>query len=175
MTASGIIAKYTSYIVTGAPGSGKSTALDAFVRLHSAYIAFDIDWLTITASGLAGKDIIFDQSTWKAYNAVWFEILHAIHVNGKVPVLFAPLDVQDIQKYGQPAWCASIEWCLLDCDDALRRKRLLQRPGWTETMVEEAIEDAQFLRATIHRTIDTGTLPPLNVASEILRWLQGVG
>ncbi len=163
------------YIVTGAAGSGKSTTLDSFVRFHSAYVAFDIDWLTITASDLAGKDIIFDQSTWKAYNAVWFEILHAIHINGKVPVFFAPLGVQDVQKYGQTPWCTGIEWFLLDCDDALRRTRLMQRSGWTEIMIEEAVRDAQLLRATVQRTIDTGTLPPHNVAVEIFRWLEGAG
>lgn len=166
------MAQYTIYIVAGAPGSGKSTTLEAFICLHSAYVAFDIDWLTIPASDLARKDIIFDRSTWKAYNAVWFEILHAIHVNGKVPVLFAPLDVQDIQNYGQPAWCKAIKWLLLDCDDALRHTRLMQRRGWTEAMVAEAMEDAQFLRATIQRTIDTGTLPPQDVAMEVLRWLD---
>ena len=34
------------YLVTGAPGSGKTTALERFLRLNSEYIAFDIDWLT---------------------------------------------------------------------------------------------------------------------------------
>ena len=85
----------TLHIVTGAPGAGKSTALTAFLGLQSDYVAFDMDWLTVPGSDLAGKDIIFDQTTWKPYNALWFEVLHSIHKNGKIAVFFAPTSPQD--------------------------------------------------------------------------------
>jgi broad-specificity NMP kinase len=62
--------KYVLHIVTGAPGAGKSTTLAAFLRLKSEYVAFDIDWLAQPASRLAGKDILFDPSTWKPYGEV---------------------------------------------------------------------------------------------------------
>lgn len=57
------------YIVTGAPGSGKTTALAALLQRPHPYVAFDIDWLTIPASQLARADIIVDRTTWPAYNA----------------------------------------------------------------------------------------------------------
>jgi len=84
--------KYPLCIVTGAPGSGKSTTLNAFLELHSGYIAFDIDWLAEAASNLAAKDIYSDPSTWKPYTALWFEVLHAVYKNGQIPVFFTPND-----------------------------------------------------------------------------------
>jgi hypothetical protein len=36
---------------------------------------------------------------------------------GRIPVFFTPNDPQDIEQYGQPAWCSDINWLLLDCDD----------------------------------------------------------
>jgi len=164
--------KHTLHIVTGAPGSGKSTALEAFLRLKSDFIAFDIDWLTETASDLAGKDVIFDQSTWKPYNGVWFEVLYATHLNSKTAVFFAPTSTSDIVKHGKPAWCSDIEWLLLDCDDGIRYRRLKQRPEWTDAMIEEAVNDAIFLRQTVRLRIDTGTTPPDQVAHLIRDWLQ---
>ena len=150
----------TLYLVTGAPGAGKTATLAEFIGLDSQFIAFDIDWLTVAASNLAGKDIMFEASTWPAYNALWFVILQAIYTNHHTPVLFAPLDPRDLARDGQPSWCDQTEWLLLDCDDDLRRLRLKQRPEWTEARIEEALADARVLRQTIPTRIDTGVYSP---------------
>lgn len=162
----------TVYLVTGASGSGKTTALESLLRCASPYMAFDIDWLTIPASHLARSDIIVDPTTWPAYTAVWFEMLHAIHKNGKVPIFFAPIDTHDLATYGQPAWCARIEWLLLDCDDALRQRRLRRRVGWTAAMITDALTDAQALRTQVSNRIDTGVHTPDAVAQAILEWVE---
>ena len=163
--------KYPLYIVTGAPGSGKSTVLEAFIGLDSDYIAFDIDWLAEAASGLANKNIFSDPSIWKPYSVLWFEVLYSVYKNGKTPVFFTPNDPQDIEQYGQPAWCNGIHWLLLDCDDETRKERLAQRLDWTETMIVEAIIDARTLRQTVHLQLDTVRLSPNEVAAKILDWL----
>jgi hypothetical protein len=164
--------KYPLCIVTGAPGSGKSTTLKAFLELHSNFIAFDIDWLAAAASDLADKDIYSDPSTWKPYASVWFEVLHAIYRNGQIPVFFSPNDPQDIERYGQPAWCSDVQWLLLDCDDQTRRDRLVHRPAWTEVMIVEALADARVLRQAIHLQVDTGLFAPKAIATKILDWLE---
>lgn len=166
--------EYSLCIVTGAPGSGKSTALQAFLELHSHYIAFDIDWLAAAASDLADKNIYSDSSTWKPYGLLWFEVLHAVYRNGQTPVFFTPNDPQDLKRYGQPAWCREIKWLLLDCDDQIRRERLVRRSDWTEAMITEALADARALRQSINLQVDTGLLSPKETAMKIFAWLEQV-
>ena len=166
--------KYPLCIVTSAPGSGKSTTLSVFIELQSHYIAFDIDWLADVASALANKDIYADPGTWKPYASVWFEVLHAVHKNHRIPVFFTPNDPHDIEHFGQPAWCSELQWLLLDCDDQTRRDRLIQRLNWTEAMIAEACADARSLRQAIPLQVDTGLLSPKAVASRILDWLEQV-
>ena len=160
------------YIVTGAPGSGKTTALAALLQRPNPYLAFDIDWLTITASHLARTDIIFDRTTWPAYNALWLEILHAVYRNGKVAIFFSPFDTNDVDQTGQAIWYQHIEWLLLDCDDVTRQTRLSARSEWSDEMITEALSDAHALRKHILERIDTGTHTPDEVAEAILRWVE---
>lgn len=164
--------KYTLYIVTGAPGAGKSTAVEAFTQFNTDYLAFDIDWLADSASELAGKSIYFEPSTWKPYGKVWFDVLHMIIRNGRTPIFFAPTDPDDIEQDGQPDWCDGIEWLLIDCDDEIRLARLGQRVDWTDERVAEAMEDAAILRGLVERRLDTGKLTPDEVAQAILEWVQ---
>jgi chloramphenicol 3-O-phosphotransferase len=162
------------YIVTGAPGSGKTTALEALLQRASPYLAFDIDWLVIPASQLARSDIFSDQTTWPAYNALWFEFLCSVHKNGKISIFFSPIDRHDIVRYGQPAWCERIEWLLLDCDNETRQTRLSGRSGRTISMMTEALQDAQALREQVTERIDTGTHTPDEVATAILSWVERI-
>lgn len=167
--------KHTLFVVTGAPGSGKTTAAEAFLRLRTPYLAFYIDWLGIAASDLAGKDIFFDPSTWLPYGALWFEVLHCAYRNGRVAVFFTPGDPADFSTHGVPSWCGNVEWLLLDCDDAVRRERLRARTGWTEAMVEEAVADARALRGMVRTRLDTARHHPEQVAAAIHAWLEAFG
>lgn len=166
--------KYPLCFVTGAPGSGKSTTIQAFLELHTNYLAFDIDWLAEAASDLATKDIYSDSSTWKPYASLWFEVLHAIYKNRRMPVFFTPNDPRDIEQYGLPAWCSDIKWLLLDCEDQTRRERLIHRLDWTEARIAEALADDHDLRQAIPLQIDTGHLSPKAIASTIFDWLEQV-
>lgn len=160
------------FVVSGAPASGKSEALQAFLKLHTPYLAFDIDWLGVSACNLAGRDIFFDPSTWKPYAALWFDVLLASYRNGHVPVFFTPNDPHDFEVFGLPNWCCSVEWLLLDCGDEIRATRLRARTGWTEPMIEEALEDARTLRTMIDTRLDTENRTPGEVAHAILEWLD---
>lgn len=131
-----------------------------------------MDWLLAPASALVGKDIRVDASAWPAYNALWLEVLHAVHKNERAAVLFAPINMDDLPIEMLPAWCSGVEWLLLDCSEAVRRARLSDRPGWTDAMMAEAEEDARVLRKTIPRRIETGDHAPDAVAGLILDWLN---
>lgn len=162
----------TIYLVTGAPGSGKSMALAAFLQLSSEYIAFDIDWLAVTASNLAGRDVIFDESTSLPYRFLWFDILRSICRNQRKPILFSPLDPRQTTDIGQLDWHPTIRWLLLDCNDDVRRERLGMRGDWTQRMIDDAVDDAQYLRQTIPTRIDTGAHAAQDVATRILAWVR---
>ena len=136
------------------------------------YIAFDMDWLLTPASALAGRDIRVEESAWPSYNALWLEVLRAVHDNNRIAVLFGPVDASDLPISILPDWCGGIEWLLLDCPDAVRRARLAGRAGWTGAMIEEAEEDARILRETIPDRIDTQEHAPGAVADLILEWLD---
>jgi chloramphenicol 3-O-phosphotransferase len=163
---------HTLFVVTGAPGSGKTSALEAFLRLGTPYLAYDIDWLGIVASDLAGKDIFFDRSAWRPYGALWFEVLHAAYRNGREAVFFTPNAPSDFTALGLPAWCGGVEWLLLDCAEGIRRERLCARPEWTESMIQEAIEDACSLRDAVAISVDTTQHTPVQVARAIVSWLD---
>ena len=159
------------HIVTGAPGAGKTTTIEAFLKLESDYMVFDIDWLIYSASDLAQRDIFTDGTTWPAYGRVWFDVLHMAVKNGQQPVFFTPNTPADLEPLGEPSWCSGYRWILLDCPDRVRRQRLLSRNGWDEGRIQEAFEDGAELRALIPTRLDTSKHPPAEIAEQLRVWL----
>ena len=96
------------HVVTGAPGAGKSTTVEALLTLESAFVFFDIDWLAAPASALYGRDIRFAPESWGPYGELWFSVLHAAFQNGQTPVLFTPADPSDYEG-ALPEWCGGLE------------------------------------------------------------------
>ena len=162
---------YSLHIVTGAPGSGKSTIVDALRRSSVECVPFDIDSLANVASGLWGNDIRTDPAAWRPYNRLWLEILHQVHLAGSQPILFAPFHPRDIERNDLPEGCEGLQWLLLDCTDDIRRERLKRRPEWTGPMITRALEDATNLRDAVSDRIDTGQDAPEETASRVLEML----
>jgi hypothetical protein len=158
-------------IVTGAPGAGKTAALEAFLALRAPFVAWDIDWLLAPGSALAGLDIRTTAAAWPAYNSLWLEVLHGLIRNGATPVLFAPLDPRDLPAGTVPSWCGGVRWLLLDCSDKERIRRLAAR-GDQAGVQAEALADATFLRSAIPDQVDTEGLSPAEVAARVLTWLR---
>jgi hypothetical protein len=162
--------QYTLHIVTGAPGTGKSSTVEAFANSPAGAVALDIDWLINSASSLAGKDIHLASDSWPAYNQLWLDVLFAILRNGRDAVLFAPITPDDVNQL--PDWCSNIQWLLLDCPDHLLRVRLQAR-GWKENRIIEALKEAADLRdMCIEKSIDTSRLTPTDVAALVARWMK---
>lgn len=158
------------YLVTGAPGSGKSTVVAALLSLETPFIIFDIDWLAQAAGELAGKSIYFDPTVGKPYLKLWFEVLDSVAKNGKTPIFFVPIDKSDAAHALGEVQAASVQWLLLDCPDEEREKRLRRREDWVEERIREALDDGRLLRQEGIPRIDTGDKTPLEVAREVLRW-----
>jgi len=159
-------------IVTGAPGSGKSSTASALVQLGSPYAIFDIDWLADAAGELAGRSIYSDSTTWGPYRRLWHEILCSVARNDIQPIFFCPNTPSDLEGLGKAEWCNSISWLLLDCDERTRRERLDVRSDWSAERKMEAMKDARELRRLIDQTLDTSLLLPGEVARKVLGWAE---
>ncbi|MGR5503754.1 AAA family ATPase [Vibrio sp. DNB22_10_4] len=159
-------------IVTGAPGSGKSTVIEQLLdySISSNFVFLDIDLIADSASKLAKSSIYTDPSTWEPYGRIWFDLLKSLAQNGKSPVWFCPNTPQDLQSQ-DTSFFSAIEWLLLDCDDETRVKRLSVR-NWNESKINESLADAQELRELNLATINTTDLTPVSVANEITKWLE---
>ena len=126
------------YLVTGAPGAGKSTTVEALLGLESPFTFFDLDWLAAPASALYGQDIRFAPERWAFYGDLWWSVLTAAVKNAHTPVLFTPADPDDYKNKALPEWCGGLEWLLLDCEDGVRLERLRQR-GWSGETVGRSV------------------------------------
>lgn len=93
-------------IVTGAPGSGKSTTVDHMLEQGTSFLVFDIDWLAQAAGDLAKKSIYSDPGTWGPYDALWRDVLRSIYRNSRQAIFFTPNTPDDIKI--EPPWCSGI-------------------------------------------------------------------
>jgi len=171
--------RYPINIVSGVPGTGKTSTVNACLDATIPFVALDIDWLLDSANGLISIDnnidIRFASRTWPAYNALWLEVMSTHLRNGNIPVLFAPLTPVDISQL--PDWCESINWLYLDCPDEELVRRLQLRK-WSTTAIQGVLGDAERLRVLAnteaHPTMmDTNKLSTADLVKAISQWVTG--
>ncbi len=165
---------YNLPVVTGAPGSGKTTIVHYLLSIESKFVFLDMDWLADSASRLASRNIYIDPTTWRPYQDVWFDVLKSLFRNSLKPVLFTPNSPLDYQHNNFPKWVKSVDWLLLDCHTEVRKKRLAARDSWTESRIDEALFDADELRSLIGRSVDTSELTIAQTAESIVQWLNSL-
>lgn len=151
-------------MVTGAPGSGKSTVVPELLRLrHGALVVMDMDELLDDEGRLLGIKIADPSAAahWPAYNAVWLRITQLVRRSGAPFLLLSPLDPHELPEG---------RWLHLDCPDEVRRERLAAR-GWPAAKITAALEDAAGLRKVVPRSVfSDGT--PEEAARQILAWVN---
>jgi hypothetical protein len=153
------------FVVTGAPGAGKSTVVPELVRLSPGnLVVMDMDELLDDNGRLLGIDIASPTAApiWPAYNALWLRITELIRRSGLPVLLLTP---------ALPTELPEGRWLHLDCPDAVRRKRLALR-GWAEDQIAEALADAAELRKRVPRSV-RGDVSPERVARSIYDWVRG--
>ncbi|WP_238176601.1 AAA family ATPase [Kribbella albertanoniae] len=153
------------FVVTGAPGAGKSTVVPELVRLNPGnLVVMDMDELLDDQGRLLGISIASPTAApiWPAYNAVWLRITELIRRSGIPVLLLTP---------GLPSELPEGRWLHLDCPDAVRRKRLAAR-GWLQDQIDDALADAAELRKYVPRSV-RGDVSPERVARSILDWIRG--
>ncbi|MGC4937137.1 AAA family ATPase [Kribbella sp. DT2] len=151
------------FVVTGAPGSGKSTVVPELLRLSAGgLVVMDMDEL-LDDGKLLGITIADSAAAahWPAYNLLWLRITELVRRSGVPVLLLGPLTPSELPEG---------RWLHLDCPDAVRRTRLAAR-GWSEAQVEDALDDAVELRTLVPRSVH-GAGTPEDSAREILTWVK---
>jgi dephospho-CoA kinase len=152
------------FVVTGAPGAGKSTVVPELLRLNEGRLAvMDMDELLDDDGRLLGIEIADPAAAphWPAYNTLWLRITELVRRSGIPVLLLAPLSPSELREG---------RWLHLDCPDAVRRARLAER-GWTASEIDGAVDDAAEIRKLVPRSVD-GTGTPEESAREILAWVK---
>ncbi|SFH09813.1 Broad-specificity NMP kinase [Actinopolymorpha cephalotaxi] len=162
------------FLVTGAPGVGKTTLLPELVRLGKGLVVIDQDEL-LDEGALLGVPIAFPDAApnWPAYNRMWDRIVHIVRRAGHPVLLLGPTPYPE-----EPATTADpdgpVHWALLDCADELRRARLRTR-GWSTEWIEDAVADAAETRELIPTVITTDDEDAEKIALRILSWTATLG
>jgi hypothetical protein len=152
------------FVVTGAPGAGKSTVIPELVRLQSAgLVVMDMDELLDDDGRVLGIDIADPAAApnWPAYNALWLRITELVRRSGSPVLLLSPLVPTELPEG---------RWLHLDCPDDVRRERLAAR-GWSEGKINEALADAAKIRKLVPRSVP-GDGTPEDAAHRILAWVK---
>ncbi|MFI5709967.1 AAA family ATPase [Kribbella sp. NPDC051620] len=152
------------FVVTGAPGAGKSTVIPELLRLRSGrLVVMDMDELLDDDGRVLGI-LIADKSAapkWHAYNALWLRITELIRRSGTSVLLLTPCVPTELPEG---------RWLHLDCPDVIRRKRLTER-GWSDEQIADALADAVELRKLVPRSVP-GDGTPEESARLILAWVN---
>jgi dephospho-CoA kinase len=158
------------FVVTGAPGAGKSTVVPELLRLRRTtsagecqLVVMDMDELLDAEGRVLGIDIANSSAAanWPAYNALWLRITELVRRSGTPMLLLTP---------GVPAQLPEGRWLHLDCPDAVRRQRLAAR-GWSAEQIAEALADAAEIRKLVPRSV-AGDGTPEESARKILAWVN---
>lgn len=160
------------FLISGVPGSGKTTLVNQILGSKTDHLIYDIDWLLYSASALSGKDVQINSATWPAYNAVWIDVLAAAGKNGISPVLFSPWDNRDLHETSLDDHFAEVHWLCLDCTDKVLISRLKER-RYSDQHIANVLDDAAYLRQNVSQKLDTTSASPEQTATEILSWLTG--
>jgi broad-specificity NMP kinase len=152
------------FVVTGAPGAGKSTVIPELLRLRSGQlVVMDMDELLDSEGRVLGVEIADSSAAanWPAYNALWLRITELVRRSGTPMLLLSPLVPTELPEG---------RWLHLDCPDSVRRKRLSER-GWSDEQIEQAIADAVQIRKLVPRSV-AGNGTPEDSARLILAWVN---
>ena len=160
------------WMLTGAPGAGKTALRDTLRDLVAEVVVVDMDDFIDQASVLAGVDLHDERARpkWPAYNALCLALLASVLDSGVDCLLMSPLSPADVRASPQRLLLPSkLEWAVLDCTDDARRERLRARKLSAQA-IDDVLADARELRAAIDVKIESsGELAV--TAALILDWI----
>ncbi len=143
------------FIITGASGSGKTTAcLELLPLLHECVVLeSDILWGAFPAT---------PEDNYRDYRNMWLRVAKNIGQSGRPVVLCGTAIPEQFEGCPERRYFSTLHYLAMVCDDELLEERLKQRPKWRQSGSIEVIEDMiQFNRWLKEHA--SATRPPMTL------------
>lgn len=152
------------FVLTGADGAGKSAVVPLLARRLKDVVVLD-------------KDLLFGEWSDDAELSRWLRIAFGVGGSGRALMLVGHITPTEIERSAWRQLVGDVHWCLLECSDDERARRLRSRPrsaAMTDAEVDGVLGNARRLRAEVQTiggsVVVTDDLRPPDVADRIAAW-----
>ena len=158
-------------ILTGAPGSGKTTVVPAVRAALPGVVVVDMDEFLDAGSRLAGVELSSEAAAdrWPAYDELCLTFVAAVLRAGHDVLLASPLEPAQVAAC--PVELGDVRWAVLDCPDGTRAERLAAR-SYPPELVADALADAAALRGLGFPLLVNDGIPVEAAAALVARWFR---
>lgn len=122
------------FIVTGASGSGKTTAALKLSRLMKEVVVLDQDILW-------NETFDTPDDNYKAFRNTWLRLAKNINQAGRPVVLFGSAIPDQFEKLNERRYIEKIHYLSLYCEPEELKNRLMARPHWRQSSSEENLKN----------------------------------
>jgi len=114
------------FVVTGASGSGKTTAALELVKMACDLVVLDQDILWNDAFNAPEYD-------YQLFRNTWLRMVKNIHQAGKSVVLFGSAIPEQYECCVERRYLSTIHYLALCCEPRELERRLIERPNWRKS------------------------------------------
>jgi adenylate kinase family enzyme len=163
------------FVVTGASGSGKTTAAIELLKHTHDFIVLDQDILWSEAFNEPAND-------YQLFRNTWLRMAKNLHQSGKSVVLFGSAVPKQFESCVERRYIGTIYYLALVCQAKELEHRLVERPNWRRSATPENLRSMldfnQWLWDNAAKTepkmsvLETTSITVSETAQKILRWIK---
>jgi broad-specificity NMP kinase len=163
------------FIVTGASGSGKTTAALKLARQMKDVVVLDQDILW-------NDSFNTPEDNYKAFRNTWLRMAKNINQAGRPVVLFGSAIPEQFEKLNERRYIEKTHYLSLYCQPDVLTNRLKERPHWRQSASEEnlkgMLEFNHWLKENAEKTepkmslLDTTEIDVAGTVEAIQKWVE---
>ncbi len=163
------------FIVTGASGSGKTTAALKLARLMKDVVVLDQDILW-------NDSFNTPEDNYKAFRNKWLRMAKNINQAGRPVVLFGSAIPEQFENLNERRYIEKMHYLSLYCQPEVLANRLKERPHWRKSGSEEnlksMLEFNHWLKENAEKTepkmnlLDTTEIDVADTVEAIQKWVE---
>jgi adenylate kinase family enzyme len=163
------------FVVTGASGSGKTTAAMELVKQTHDFIVLDQDILWSEAFNKPEND-------YRLFRNTWLRMAKNLHQSGKSVVLFGSAIPKQYESCIERRYIGTIYYLALVCQAKELERRLGERPNWRQSATPENLRSMldfnQWLWDNAAKTepkmsvLETTSITVSKTAQKVLEWIK---